>query len=212
MSKRTKTEQELFWEGEFGDGYTERNQLDPALRAPRLKQVLDLTTGVHSVCELGANRGLNVRALHQVDPNLEITAIEVNTTAFTELAKVPNVRAIQSSIQDFVPPQTYDLTFTCGVLIHINPNDLPVAFQRLYEASRRYVLIAEYINPVPVELEYRGHSGRLFKRDFAGDFIDQIGPGKLEILDYGFWWRRVEPQWDDLTWTLMRKASGADNA
>lgn len=68
----------------------------------------------------------------------------------------------------------------------------------------RYILIAEYYNPVPVEVSYRGNSGKLFKRDFAGEMLDRYSD--LQLLDYGFSYRR-DPQFptDDINWFLLEK-------
>ncbi len=202
---REKTEQERFWEGDFGDAYTQRNQYDPRLRAPFYKKILTRTQGVSSVCEFGANRGLNMKALQAVNASLELTAVEINSSAYEELRKIAGVNAHHGPIQDFVPEKQSDLVLISGVLIHVNPETLPLVYKRLFDASRRYVLINEYFNPVPVEVEYRGHLGRLFKRDFAGEFIDLNGPGNLKVVDYGFLWRRMEPQWDNATWVLLEK-------
>ena len=81
---------------------------------------------------------------------------------------------------------------------------LPVAYQRLFDASHRYVLVCEYYNPTPTSVPYRGHADRLFKRDFAGEMLD-LYP-RLSLVDYGFAYRRdpVFPQ-DDVSWFLMRK-------
>ncbi len=51
----------------------------------------------------------------------------------------------------------------------------------------KYVMVAEYDNPAPVSVLYRGHSDRLFKRDFAGELMEQHA---LELIDYGFVYRR----------------------
>lgn len=48
---------------------------------------------------------------------------------------------------------------------------LPEIYDKLFTASQRYILVAEYYNPSPVEIIYRGHSNRLFKRDFAGELM-----------------------------------------
>jgi pseudaminic acid biosynthesis-associated methylase len=74
----------------------------------------------------------------------------------------------------------------------------------LYAASRRYVLVCEYYNPVPVEVAYRGHAERLFKRDFAGEIMTLFPD--LSLLDYGFVYHRdpVFPA-DDFNWFLMEK-------
>ena len=73
-------------------------------------------------------------------------------------------------------------------------------------SSAKYVLIGEYYNPTPVSLTYRGHDNRLFKRDFAGEFMD-ANPDFV-LLDYGFSYHRdpLFPQ-DDINWFLMEKVA-----
>ncbi|WP_293073175.1 pseudaminic acid biosynthesis-associated methylase [Moorena sp. SIO4A5] len=89
-------------------------------------------------------------------------------------------------------------------MIHINPDKLAQVYRLLYESSNRYICISEYYNPTPVELNYRGHQGKLFKRDFAGELMDQFDD--LRLLDYGFVYHRDNqfPQ-DDTTWFLLEK-------
>ena len=74
----------------------------------------------------------------------------------------------------------------------------------LHAATVRYLLVAEYYNPVPVAIDYRGHSNRLFKRDFCGEIMDRHPD--LRLVDYGFAYRRDPsfPQ-DDITWFLLEK-------
>ncbi len=69
--------------------------------------------------------------------------------------------------------------------------------------SKKYILIAEYYNPTPVEMEYRGHREKLFKRDFAGEMMDQYND--LTLVDYGFVYHRDPFPQDDITWFLMKK-------
>ena len=92
---------------------------------------------------------------------------------------------------------------TKGVLIHIPPKDLPIAYRVLYGQSKRWILIAEYYSPTPVEVPYRGHAGRLWKRDFAGEMLKQYPD--LRIEDYGFTYHLDERPQDDITWFLLRK-------
>ena len=70
---------------------------------------------------------------------------------------------------EFTPEQTWDLAFTMGVLIHVNPERLGEAYDLLYKASNRYVLVIEYYNPSPLMIMHRGHEDQMFKRDFAGE-------------------------------------------
>ncbi len=101
--------------------------------------------------------------------------------------------------------QKVDLALIKGVLIHINPDALQTVYQKLAQAATRYVLIAEYYNPSPVTINYRGHEDRLFKRDFAGEFMDY--QRDFQLVDYGFVWHKDPnfPQ-DDTTWFLMERA------
>jgi pseudaminic acid biosynthesis-associated methylase len=201
---RQKNEQELFWEGAFGADYTARNQDLSEERLPFFSKLLALMSNVQTVCELGSNRGENLSALQRLRPDLRLTGVEINLAAVERLQAISGVEAVQSSIQDFAPRQQYDLVFTSGVLIHLNPEDLSLVYRKMGELSKRYVLINEYFNPSPVEILYRGNTGKLFKRDFAGEFLD-AQDGRFSVVDYGFLWSRLNPAWDNTTWVLMEK-------
>jgi len=100
--------------------------------------------------------------------------------------------------------EKFDVCLIKGVLIHINPDMLPIVYERIYQASNRFVLLCEYYNPSPVVISYRGHADRLFKRDFAGEILNKYPD--LSLVDYGFSYHRdpAFPQ-DDITWFLMEK-------
>jgi pseudaminic acid biosynthesis-associated methylase len=156
----------------------------------------------NSVLELGANIGLNYLGIQDVEPSINYTGVEINPLAHSKLSKL-GVKAVLASIFDFDPSEQFDLTFTKGVLIHINPSRLNHVYETLYKASKRYLLVVEYYNPTPVEIEYRGHSGKLFKRDFAGEMLDRFP--NLKLVSYGFCYHRDEFAQDDSTWFLMEK-------
>lgn len=202
-----KTEQETFWAGEFGTEYIQRNQGD-ALLASNLDffaKTLRAARGVKTCIEFGANIGMNLKALKLLHPTQEQFGIEINADAARELEQViPPSHVHHSSILDFNPQRTWDLALIKGVLIHINPDALPQVYDKLVAASGKYLLVAEYYNPAPVAIPYRGHTDRLFKRDFAGEIMDRHP--QMELVDYGFAYRRDPnfPQ-DDITWFLMEK-------
>jgi spore coat polysaccharide biosynthesis protein SpsF len=201
------TEQEAFWEGSFGDEYTDRNR-GPGLVAANMaffSRALACTRNVGRILELGSNIGLNLMALRHLLPGAQLSAVEINDKAASELrANLPQVDLHVSSILDFQPRATWDLVFTKGVLIHIDPEKLPPVYDLMVRCSSRYVLVSEYYNPKPVEVTYRGHAGKLFKRDFAGEMLDRFP--ELSLIDYGFVYHRDPsfPQ-DDMTWFLMEK-------
>jgi len=200
------TKQEAAWAGEFGDAYTQRNA-SPDLIARNLAfftPILRRCRTVESVLELGANIGNNLVALHQLLPSAQLAGVEINPGAAATLRGLGYVQVYQDSLLSFSTKECWDLVFTKGVLIHIDPHSLEAAYERLYTCSRRYICIAEYYNPSPVEVPYRGQSGLLFKRDFAGDLLDRCTD--LQLVDYGFAYRRDPhfPQ-DDLCWFLLEK-------
>ena len=200
------TPQEEFWRGEFGDNYIARNREDGFVAAniALFAKVLARTGPLESAVEFGPNVGLNLRALATLQPQCELTGVEINAAAATVLREWGRCRVIEDSMLNDSGIAPHDLAFTKGVLIHVAPERLDVAYDRLVASSRRYILMSEYYSPVPTSLNYRGHDDRLFKRDFAGELMDRHPD--VRIVDYGFCWRR-DPTFpaDDLTWFLMEK-------
>jgi spore coat polysaccharide biosynthesis protein SpsF len=201
------TEQEDFWRGSFGDEYTDRNRGANwvASNTAFFARALRATREVETILELGSNRGLNLMALSRLLPEAALTAVEINEKAAAQAqANLPDLDMRVQSILDFQPTATWSLVMTKGVLIHISPDKLPIVYRLIYECSSRYIMLSEYYNPVPVEVEYRGHTKRLFKRDFAGDLMDAFPD--LQLVDYGFVYHKdpVHPQ-DDMTWFLLEK-------
>jgi len=201
------TEEESFWNGRFGDEYIERNQGEDLVAASLsfFSKALDRTKAVHSVLEMGSNVGINLEAITRLLPKARLSAIEINHKAARELKKkLPNVDLHVTSILEFQPEKKWDLVFTKGVLIHINPEKLSTVYELMHRSSSRYVLIAEYYNPEPVEVVYHGHEGKLYKRDFAGEMLDSFPD--LSLVDYGFaYHREANFLQGDLTWFLLEK-------
>lgn len=201
------TEQEVFWQGDFGNDYIDRNRSSHWItsNAAFFSKIIARTHGVQSVLELGSNIGLNLMALRQMLPKSKLSAVEINEKAASELKEnIPEIDLHITSILEFQPSKTWDLVFTKGVLIHINPDKLPIVYELMYQSSSRYVLVSEYYNPTPTEIVYRGQTGKLFKRDFAGEVLDKFPD--LSLINYGFVYHRDPnfPQ-DDMNWFLMEK-------
>lgn len=202
-----RTEQESFWAGEFGAEYSQRN-IGSKLLASNLSlfsKALNSARNLNSCIEFGANVGMNLKALQLLFPEQEQHAVEINPQASEALGEViPPAHIRQTSIIDFKPERSWDLVLIKGVLIHINPEWLPQVYDALHRATGRYLLVCEYYNPSPVSVNYRGHTNRLFKRDFCGEILDRHAD--LKLIDYGFAYHRDPnfPQ-DDTTWFLMTK-------
>lgn len=204
-----RTDQEAFWAGDFGKAYIGRNEGD-ALLASNLNffsRALRSAGRPASCIEFGANIGMNLRALKLLYPDIALRGIEINPEAAQVLGQFLGAdNVFQGSIFDWPAREQADLALIKGVLIHINPQMLADTYRKLYEASKRWVLVCEYYNPSPMTIPYRGHSDRLFKRDFAGEMLEMFSD--LRLIDYGFAYRRdpAFPQ-DDITWFLMQKGS-----
>jgi pseudaminic acid biosynthesis-associated methylase len=206
-SSKFSTDQEAFWAGQFGNDYIGRNASEQLLASNLnfFSQALRRAGRIQSCIEFGANIGMNLRALRLLQPQMSLFGVEINETAAAQLGEfLGKDRVYCGSIFDFPAPAPVQLSFIKGVLIHINPDKLALTYQKLYEASSQYVLVAEYYNPSPTAIPYRGHTDRLFKRDFAGEMLDKYPD--LKLIDYGFAYRRdpAYPQ-DDITWFLMEK-------
>lgn len=201
-----KTDQESFWAGEFGNEYINRNCSKEILSSSlnMFAKVFDSTQKVESVLEFGPNIGINLQAIRQLKPGIVLAGVEINSKAAEILNETGFVSVFNKSILEFETDRKYDFVFTRGVLIHINPQELKKVYAKMYEYSNKYILVAEYYNPSPVAIPYRGESDKLFKRDFAGEILDMYSD--LELVSYGFEYHRDNnyPQ-DDITWFLLRK-------
>lgn len=201
-----KTEQEQFWAGDFGNDYIDRNTKELCLpgRIALLARVLACAQPIDSVIEFGANIGNNILALKHLLPKAALSAIEINGKAVEILKEIDGLTVYHQSILDFQPDYPRDLAFSTGVLIHIEPAMLPQVYDLLFQSSKRYICLTEYYNPTPVELPYRGHDQKLFKRDFAGEMLDRFP--QLELVNYGFFYHRDNNfPLDDATWFLLEK-------
>jgi len=201
------TPQEEFWAGEFGTEYIGRNDSAQMLASNLnlLSKALKQAGRISSCLELGANIGMNLKARQLLYPGIHLKAVEINPNAAKILANlIGENNVFEGTVFEYPITKKVDLSLIRGVLIHINPNMLPVVYEKLYQASNRFILVGEYYNPSPVAISYRGHEERLFKRDFAGEMLDKYPD--LKLVDYGFVYRRdpVFPD-DDITWFLMEK-------
>lgn len=207
-----QTEQENFWNGTFGDEYIERN-CSNELQGSNLalfSEILGYTEkdNIQSVFEIGANIGLNLKAIRLLAPKVQCSAVEINGNAVKVLREfLPEQNIYHGSIIEYNPDkigEVYDLVFTKGVLIHLNPELIPSIYEKIYTLSKNYICIIEYYNPVPVMVKYRNFENKLFKRDFAGEMLEKYTD--LKLIKYGFCYHRDNnfPQ-DDLTWFLIKK-------
>jgi len=182
-----ETPQTLVWKGNFGREYTDRNTLDEKALDALYRKNYGLTRSEinenflreiakdASILEVGCNTGNQLSLLHQMGWS-NLSGIELQPYA---------LQIAQSRLPDFAlklgsalalpcADASFGLVFTSGVLIHIDPADLPRAMEEIYRTSREYIWGLEYYAPELTEVMYRAHSALLWKMDFARQYLERF--------------------------------------
>lgn len=209
MSKISKKYQENTWKSNFGSKYLSRhpskkwvennfNFFKKCFSRINIKKI-------KTIIEFGSSVGLNLIALNKLNKFKNMTAVEINQTAYDKLKKLNYVNPVNESVLDYSIKKKFDLVLTKGFLIHVNPDKLRICYQKIYDSCKKkgYILICEYYNPTPVMINYRGKKNLLFKRDFVGDIFNIFS--NIKLIDYGFVYRKDKHPQDDITWFLLKK-------
>ena len=196
------------WKGEFGQAYTDRNQIDSRIRLPAFRQMLE-GLPIKKVLEVGCNRGHNLVALADLlGEDSEVVGVEPNQYA-RELARASSVKVGVLNGHSFDLPFKdgyFDLIFTAGVLIHIPLDDLPTALSEVYRVSRRYVLAIECFAAEEIAIPYQGHNDLLWKRNFLAHYQSQFSD--LMLIRNGYW--GSEFGFDRTHWWLLEKSASSE--
>ena len=209
----SRNNQEEFWVHNLSSSYIEANPylgLDEGKLAEKAwHQILNKIdfSELNSFLECGSNIGRNIKTLSRILPNSNASVIEINPVAL-ERCRMNNKIEFEflGSIKEAVFSTRFDLVFTCGVLIHVNPDDLVNTLENMFRLSKKYVVVAEYFNRTPVTINYRGEDEKLFKRDWGKFVLENFN---TELLDYGFLWGQEYDAagFDDITYWVFRKVN-----
>ena len=198
----TRTQQLEHWSHDFGDDYTERNQVVWQTRRPALAEIF-APLAPHSVLEIGCNRGHNLRALRDILPEATLCGVEPKNRArhfarglATDCVILPG-NAFDLPCAD----GAFDCVFTAGVLIHVALRDLPRALNEIHRVARRHLLAIEYFSERETSIRYRDRSDLLWKRDFRRHYEQRFGG--LKLLRKGF--LDQDSGFDRCHWWLWQK-------
>jgi pseudaminic acid biosynthesis-associated methylase len=183
-----KTEQEKFWEGDFGNEYTIRNAGDwdafykkqwGITRTELNEEFLSNVDKKSRILEIGCNRANQLHVL-QTQGFESLWGIEINKKAIEIGRENKSFNLVEASAFD-LPFKTnyFEVVFTSGVLIHIAPDNLSKVITEMYRVSKRYLWCFEYFSEECEEIEYRGQRNRLWKNNFLQLFQDQYSDLKL---------------------------------
>jgi pseudaminic acid biosynthesis-associated methylase len=132
------TEQEQFWATDFGNDYPSRNEGEKMISSnlALFSKIFKNCPAIQSAAEFGCNIGLNLIAINRINKQLKLRGYEINENA-AKTAREANIAEIINTtvIEPLNANSTFDLTFTKGVLIHINPEMLQAVYQNLFDLS-----------------------------------------------------------------------------
>lgn len=182
-----ETQQERVWKGDFGREYTERNTVDVEsldqnwrrnygiARSAVNQSFLSGISKDATFLEVGCNAGNQLLMLRQMGwRNLSGTELQPFAMEIAQ-SRLPDATfKLGSALALPWEDSSFDVVFTCGVLIHISPTDLPTVMDEIYRTSRQYIWGTEYYAPEVSQVTYRDHSELLWKMDFARQYTQRF--------------------------------------
>jgi pseudaminic acid biosynthesis-associated methylase len=197
----TKAMKELIkWTGEFGKQYTDRNavSLDELeklyIRNYGIKRMdlnklfLDRLDRSIRILEVGSNIGNQLLCLQKMGfKNLYGIEPQEYAVEFSK-KKVRHINLIRADVFDIPFKDNYfDMVFTSGVLIHLNPKDIVGALKEIYRCSKKYIWGFEYYAKIYTEIPYRGNKNLLWKANFPQLYLNSfpdLKPIKIKLFKY----------------------------
>jgi pseudaminic acid biosynthesis-associated methylase len=192
------TEQEKFWNSNFGKEYTERNKWHSDEEWDKIysdtwgmtkleinnKVLKDLPRDIN-ILEVGCNYGAQLRGFQRMGftnlygVELQGYAVEESKKAFSGLNIITG-----SGFNLPFKDNFFDLVCTNGVLIHISPGDHYSFMKEIHRCSQRYIMGWEYYDKDLKELNYRNNQGYMWKADFESIYRKHF-PG-LTVVEKHF--------------------------
>lgn len=202
------------WMGEFGDSYTDRNMSDDIniqnrmIHWSNIYSTMMLQGAPEKIFEVGANIGSNLLA-HKKLSDLTNSEVKMAFNEPNEKARnilkqnIPIAEEVEGDICNLKCDNGFaDIVFTCGVLIHIHPDDLLQAMKEVYRVSSKYIICSEYFSPTPREVKYRNMDNMLWARDYGSEWLDNFKG--LYCMAYSFSWKRMSGMDNITTWIFQK--------
>lgn len=186
-------ELEAVWKGEFGDRYVDRNSVDYPARYTFWDRTID-SHPAESVLEVGCAHGDNFRYMADKVDLARACGVDINRLSLDTLrATEPGVGCVLGAARHLpIRDRSFDMVFTIGLLIHQPDSSLATVVRDIVRCSSRWVMFGEYSADEPTEIEYRGRTGLLFKRDYVS-LVSELCPDfrhvateELTLADDGF--------------------------
>jgi len=180
------------WKGRFGRKYTHRNMISLDGLEQLYKRNYGITRtalnklflnkfdrSIH-ILEVGCNIGNQLLCLKKMGFK-NLYGIEPQNYAFRLCKKRTRNITISKADVFNLPFEVgyFDLVFTSGILIHINPKDIKKAMKEIYRCTKSYIWGFEYYTKRYENVPYRGREGLLWRTDFAKLYLELFNNLKL---------------------------------
>lgn len=187
-----ETSQMNSWKGDFGRKYTDRNPQTPdeldelylsnfgTTRSWLNKYFLDNFDRTLRILEIGCNVGTQLMCLEKMNFS-NLFGIEVQQYAVEKAQKkIQSCGFIQgSALQLPFSDGAFDIVFTSGVLIHIQPEDLHLTIEEMYRCTKKYIWGYEYYSPKYEMISYRNKANLMWKADYPALIMKNFPSLKL---------------------------------
>jgi pseudaminic acid biosynthesis-associated methylase len=202
MSAVKTTNNEKLWASDFGDAYTDRNEMFPyAKRWQFFKGIIEDYI-IKSILEVGCNTGFNLGIMKTWMPDpRNIWGCDINERNIAQARqRWPDIQTCYASGFDLPFRDGYfDLVFTSGVLIHQKPTEVEAMMQEIIRVSGKYVMAIEYWTETFQEIKYRGGPGTAFSGPFGDVYEKRYG---LRTVASGHLDR--DEGWDNCNFWIMK--------
>lgn len=183
------------WGNKFGEEYTRRNMLTPSelnklyssrygfTRTEMNHEFLEFLDKDIMILEVGSNIGNQLNLLSKMGfknlYGLEINSLAIETS--NRLNEGLPIYVIKGDALDIpFKDSFFDLVYTSGVLIHIDPENIRKVINEVFRCSKRYIWGFEYYHAEGyIEIEYRGKKDMLWKTDFKKLYLRNYPQLKL---------------------------------
>lgn len=122
-------------------------ELSPAFDL--LRDVLPMLRPVSSVLDVGCGQGRIADLLLDVFPAADYVGIDISPVqvAATKVVR-PDGAVYQSRLQDFTDSAGFDLVIASEVLMHVPPDEIQAACDKVKSLARKWVLTVDWTEPV----------------------------------------------------------------
>ena len=104
-----------------------------------------------------------------------LNGVELNETALKTARKnFPGNKLFSFRYRKFETDKKFDLVFTFGVLIHLNPEIINNTIKKIHSLSNMYIFGHESYSKELQEVNYRGYTDVFWKQDFMNKYIENF--------------------------------------